>query len=97
MGLAAELLTAIDDRSLPYGFQPEVSLRTGEIVGVEALARWERPWGVEVSPNEFIPLAEATGLIRSLTSLTLRLALDEAMIWHNDGLKVPVSVNPPDA
>ena len=93
LGLAAELLTAIDDRSLHMAFQPEVSLHTGEIVGVEALARWERPWGEEVSPTEFIRLAEATGLIRSLTSLTLRIALDEAMIWHGDGLRVPVSVN----
>jgi diguanylate cyclase (GGDEF)-like protein len=93
LGLAAELLAAIDGDLLEMVFQPEVSLSTGEIVGVEALARWERPEGEPVSPVEFIALAEETGLIRSLTSLTLRLALDEAKAWHNRGVTIPVSVN----
>ena len=78
LGLAAELLTAIDEGKLELAFQPEFSLSTGEIVGVEALARWQRPSHGAVEPTEFIALAEETGLIRSLTSLTLRLALDEA-------------------
>ena len=93
LGLAAELLAAIDGDLLEMVFQPEVSLSTGEIVGVEALARWERPGEGSVSPIEFIALAEDTGLIRSLTSLTLRLALDEARAWHSQGVHVPVSVN----
>ena len=93
LGLAAELLAAIDGNMLEMVFQPEVSLRTGEIVGVEALARWERPGEGPVPPVEFIALAEETGLIRSLTSLTLRLALDEAQGWHSQGVNVPVSVN----
>jgi diguanylate cyclase (GGDEF)-like protein len=93
LGLAAELLAAIDGDLLEMVFQPEVSLSTGEIVGVEALARWERPEGEPVSPIEFIALAEETGLIRSLTSLTLRLALDEAKTWQAQGVTIPVSVN----
>ena len=93
LGLAAELLTAIDEGKLELAFQPEFSLRTGEIVGVEALARWQRPGHGAVPPVEFIALAEETGLIRSLTSLTLRLALDEAQTWKQRGVNIPVSVN----
>lgn len=93
LGLAAELLTAIDNDLLEMVFQPEISLSTGAIVGVEALARWDRPGCGQVPPVEFIALAEETGLIRSLTSLTLRLALDEALSWRKLGVHVPVSVN----
>ncbi|MEP7202038.1 MAG: EAL domain-containing protein [Ilumatobacteraceae bacterium] len=93
LGLAAELLAAIDGEMLEMVFQPEISLSTGAIVGIEALARWNRPDFGPVPPIEFIALAEDTGLIRSLTSLTLRLALDEARAWHKLGVHVPVSVN----
>jgi diguanylate cyclase (GGDEF)-like protein len=92
LGLAAELMIAIDNEELQLAFQPEFSLTTGQIVGVEALARWERS-GKFVPPAEFIPLAEDTGLIRSLTYLTLRRALDEAQTWWTNGVHVPVSVN----
>jgi len=91
--LAAELRSAIDDSRLELAFQPEVSLSTGQIVGVEALARWDRPGHGPVPPIEFIALAEETGLIRSLTSLTLRLALDEVQAWQRQGMYVPISVN----
>jgi diguanylate cyclase (GGDEF)-like protein len=91
--LAAELRLAIDDSKLELAFQPQVSLSTSEVVAVEALARWNRPGYGPVPPTEFIGLAEQTGLIRSLTSLTLRLALDEAQAWHRQGVHVPVSVN----
>jgi diguanylate cyclase (GGDEF)-like protein len=91
--LAAELRSAIDDGRLELAFQPEISLSTGEIVGVEALARWDRPGHGPVPPIEFIALAEETGLIRSLTSLTLRLALDEVQAWQEQGMHVPISVN----
>ena len=91
--LAAELRSAIDDGRLDLAFQPEISLSSGEIVGVEALARWDRPGHGPVPPIEFIALAEETGLIRSLTSLTLRLALDEVQAWQEQGMHVPISVN----
>ena len=93
LGLAAELMTAIDNEELELVFQPEYSLSTGDIIGVEALARWERPGHGPVPPSEFIPLAEETGLIRSLTYLTLRQALDQVQAWHARGVQVPVSVN----
>jgi diguanylate cyclase (GGDEF)-like protein len=91
-GLAAELVLAIENAEIELAFQPEYSLVTGVVVGVEALARWSRT-GEAVPPSEFIPLAEQTGLIRSLTQLTLRKALDEARVWRAAGKVVPVSVN----
>ena len=91
--LAAELLAALDNDELHMAFQPEFSLETGEVVGVEALARWQRPGRGFVPPSDFIPLAEQTGLIRPLTYLTLRMALDEAQAWQGSGVHVPVSVN----
>lgn len=93
LGLAAELLAAIDADDLELVYQPQCSLGTGEVVGVEALCRWHRTEHGPVPPVEFVALAEETGLIRSLTSLTLRHALDEAARWRAEGTAVPVSVN----
>lgn len=91
--LAAELLLAIENEQLTLAYQPEFALQTGQVVAVEALARWHRTGEADVAPSEFIPLAERTGLIRQLTHLTLRKALDEARVWHAAGVSVPVSVN----
>ena len=91
--LAAELLLAIENDEITMVYQPEHALDTGRIVGVEALARWKRPGQPDVTPSEFVPLAEQTGLIRQLTQLTLRKALDEVRAWHDAGAMLPVSVN----
>jgi diguanylate cyclase (GGDEF)-like protein len=91
--LAAELQNAIDHDNIELAFQPQFSVVTGEATGVEALARWNRPGHGPVPPVEFIQLAEDTGLIRSLTYLTLRLALDEARIWRRNDIHIPISVN----
>ncbi len=92
-GLAAELLLVIESDRLELAFQPEFSLESGDIVGVEALARWHRQDDGDVPPSEFIPLAEQTGLIRQLTRLTLCKALDEVRAWRTAGIGVPVRVN----
>jgi diguanylate cyclase (GGDEF)-like protein len=91
--LAAELLLAIDREEIKLKYQPEFALDTGRIVGVEALARWHRNDERDIPPMEFVLLAEQTGLIRHLTNLTLRKALDEAQAWQANGQRVPVSVN----
>ncbi len=93
LGLAAELLLAIEKEELTLVFQPTYTVGTGEIVRVEALSRWRRPGNTEVPPAHFIPLAEHTGLIRQLTRLTLQRALDAARTWQLAGVAVPVSVN----
>jgi diguanylate cyclase (GGDEF)-like protein len=91
--LAAELLLAIEADEITLVYQPEYILETGRIAGVEALARWMPPGQPAINPSTFVPLAEQTGLIRPLTHLTLRKALDQAHAWHEAGARLPVSVN----
>lgn len=90
---AASLLRAIEIGDIYLAYQPIFDSANGAIVGVEALARWNGPEGDAVPPDVFIPLAEETGLIRPLTMLTFRLALDEAARWKSAGSPMPVSVN----
>ncbi|MDX6373424.1 MAG: hypothetical protein QOD98_2412 [Nocardioidaceae bacterium] len=92
--LAAELLVAIEQDQITMVYQPEQDIESGRVVSVEALARWIRPGhSGNVAPSEFVPLAEETGLIRPLTHLTMRKALDEVKVWRDAGIHVPVSVN----
>jgi diguanylate cyclase (GGDEF)-like protein len=91
--LAAELLVAIESDEITLAFQPEYALDDGRIVGVEALARWMPVNQPPIQPSTFVPLAEQTGLIRSLTHLTLRKALDHVCEWRAADVVVPVSVN----
>src|SRR5206468_4496066 len=63
------------------------------ITGVEALVRWEHPSYGQVSPGEFIPLAEHSGAIVELTRWVLARALDQLALWHRRGLPVTMSIN----
>ena len=91
--LAAELQAAITERELEVYYQPKADLSTGRIVGVEALARWQHPQHGPIPPDEFVELAESTGLMRQMTTLVLELALDQIREWGAVGLVLPVSVN----
>ena len=71
------------DRELSLMFQPIVDVRTDRVVGFEALARWSSPELGQVSPAEFIPVAEQAGLINALTTVLLGKALAEAATWPN--------------
>jgi diguanylate cyclase (GGDEF)-like protein len=78
------LADAIQDQELQVYYQPIVSLTSGDVLSVEALVRWLHPqWGW-VAPNEFIPLAEADGLIVPLGQYVLSEAARQAAVWHND-------------
>jgi EAL domain-containing protein (putative c-di-GMP-specific phosphodiesterase class I) len=74
-------------------FQPRMDLRSGRCVGTEALLRWRHPHLGAVAPNEFIPLAEMTGLMRALTDWVLNHAARQTMEWHRKGMYLSVSVN----
>jgi diguanylate cyclase (GGDEF)-like protein len=87
------LRQALVDSELTVEFQPKLLLGTGEVTGFEALVRWRHPELGLVSPAEFIPLAEATGLIGALTSNVLRLSLETTRRWHDQGRKVGIAVN----
>jgi len=91
--LAGELRRAIDEGGLVVAYQPKASLEDGHIVGVEALLRWQHPDFGFVTPDEFIPLAERTGLIVPLTTYVLDRALRQCAQWLVDGFDVGVAVN----
>jgi diguanylate cyclase (GGDEF)-like protein len=93
LALAGALRSAIADGEIVLYFQPKADLRTGRIVGVEALARWQHPELGLVGPTEFVPIAEQTGLIGPLTSHVLDEALRQVREWSDAGLDLDVAVN----
>jgi diguanylate cyclase len=91
--LAADLERALRSGEIEVHFQPKADSRTGEVVGVEALARWRHPVHGLLQPDIFIPLAESTGLIRSLTRRVTDLALAQCKAWRLAGFDLHVAVN----
>jgi diguanylate cyclase (GGDEF)-like protein len=88
-----ELREALERGDLEVHIQPQVELRTGVIVGAEALARWRHPEDGVLLPDSFLPLAEHTGLMRPVAALVLDRALEACATWWAAGFEVPVSVN----
>jgi diguanylate cyclase (GGDEF)-like protein len=93
LALVAELRKAIEEDELVLHYQPKVDVLRGRVVGVEALVRWPHPKRGLVPPDEFVPLAERTGLIRPLTLWVLNTALKQRREWQGTDLAVPVAVN----
>jgi diguanylate cyclase (GGDEF)-like protein len=91
--LINDLRTAIDRRSLTLHFQPTRHVLTGSVHGVEALVRWQHPTLGLLQPDDFIPLAERTGLISPLTRTVLDLAIHELARLHRNGHALQMSVN----
>jgi diguanylate cyclase (GGDEF)-like protein len=91
--LLAGLRAALAEGALRVEYQPKIRLGGGEVTGFEALVRWRHPELGPVSPDEFVPLAEATGLISALTSTVLRTALTTCRTWHDAGKPVGIAVN----
>jgi diguanylate cyclase (GGDEF)-like protein len=91
--LASELRQAPTRNELVMHYQPKADVRTGRIVGAEALMRWRHPRHGVMMPDRFIPLAERSGLIRSLTMFAVETALAQARSWREAGIELTVSVN----
>jgi diguanylate cyclase (GGDEF)-like protein/PAS domain S-box-containing protein len=94
--LESDLRRAVDNREFVLYYQPKVSLKTGKIVGVEALIRWRHPQRGIVPPDQFISLAEETGLIVPIGLWVLREACTAMHRWHAEFPTIPpleVSVN----
>jgi diguanylate cyclase (GGDEF)-like protein len=94
LGLVAELRDAINTGQLALYYQPKITLAApAGSVSVEALSRWIHPTRGFVSPEEFIAVAEQTGLIMPLTDWVVATALGQCRVWLDEGLDVCVSVN----
>ncbi len=91
--LLRELRAALAAGSLTVNYQPKAHLRTGVVQGVEALVRWHHPLLGHIAPDEFIGLAEQSGLIEPLTEFVLRTALIDCRSWRDRGLDASVGVN----
>ena len=92
--LEAELRSAIDNGQITAFYQPQQCTKTGEVTGVEALARWIRPDGSVVPPSDFVPLSEEMGISDVLFQTIMECVCTEVAKWRAQGeWTVPVSVN----
>ncbi|MEV6790594.1 bifunctional diguanylate cyclase/phosphodiesterase [Streptomyces sp. NPDC051320] len=92
LGLLGDLRRALDAGEVELHYQPKVRF-DGQVAGLEALVRWVHPERGSVPPDEFIAIAESSGLMPHLTEYVLETALAQVAIWREQGLKVPVAVN----
>lgn len=91
--LMSELRRAIEKNDLTLFYQPKVSIKTNELYGAEALARWYHPIHGFIAPDEFVPMAERTRMIKQLTQWVLKRAFKDCAMWHEQGLNIKISVN----
>jgi diguanylate cyclase (GGDEF)-like protein len=93
LSLLGELRQALDDDVVDLHYQPKISMADSSLLGVEALVRWKHPQRGYVPPDEFIPLAERSGIMHLLTERVLTIALRQMRSWRELGLNVPIAVN----
>ncbi|RJX34277.1 MAG: EAL domain-containing protein [Desulfurivibrio sp.] len=91
--LMGELRQAIDNDELRLHYQPKININANIVSGVEALVRWQHPQHGFMPPDEFIPLAERTGLIKPLSLWVLKHAIEQTVKWHSAGLKLGIAIN----
>ncbi|MDQ3206040.1 MAG: EAL domain-containing protein [Pseudomonadota bacterium] len=91
--LLADLRRALAEGELSLVFQPKIDVVTGQVVHAEALLRWAHPTLGKVAPDEFIPLAERSGLIHEVTGFVLDESLRQQKRWTAQGLELSVAVN----
>ncbi|OGA97787.1 MAG: diguanylate cyclase [Burkholderiales bacterium RIFCSPHIGHO2_12_FULL_69_20] len=93
MRLDHAMRQALASQRFRLHYQPQIDLKTGAVIGAEALIRWRDPELGEVSPGQFIPVAEETGFIIAIGDWVLEQAVRQAVRWRDSGLVMPVSVN----
>ncbi len=93
LSLMGELRRAVAEDTLSLAFQPKIHLQSKKVIGAEVLLRWQHPDKGFIPPDEFIPLAEQTGLIKPLTEWVIRNAFESYARWCGSGLRVPLAIN----
>lgn len=93
LAMLGDLRQALNRNELLLYYQPKIDLRTGRIIGAEALARWEHFEHGMIVPDLFIPLMEQTGLIRGFTQTALDMALEQCARWRQLGYPLTIAVN----
>jgi len=93
LALMADLRKAINNNDLFLVYQPKMNVKTGAVTGVEALLRWQHPESGLIPPNDFIPMAEKSSVIKPLTVWVLNNALRQAAAFARSGLDITVAVN----
>ena len=93
LALLGDLRESLHDEGLHVEFQPKTDLRTGVVIGMEALARWHHPVHGHVTPDVFIPIAEQAGLIEEITDFVLARSLAAVRHWRQMGHEIGVAVN----
>jgi diguanylate cyclase (GGDEF)-like protein/PAS domain S-box-containing protein len=93
LSMVSDLRSAIANSEIDLLYQPQIDLRSGELVGAEALLRGRHPVHGQVSPEEFIASAESTDLIQPLTDWLINEALRQVVCWQQEGLNLRVAVN----
>lgn len=88
-----ELEQAIHQHHLSLYYQPQINMKTGGLYGVEALVRWQHPEYGIIYPDQFIGLAEESGLIEPLTKEVIRLAVEQSQHWQANNINISVSIN----
>lgn len=91
--LESDLRSAIHDGQMTLHYQPKVHAQSGELVGVEALVRWNHPTRGLLSPAVFVPIAEKSGLMCDLGAAVFGIALDQMTKWCAAGYRIPVAIN----
>ncbi len=91
--VADDLRAAMAKSELVNYYQPKVSVATGEVVGVETLVRWQHPVDGVIFPDQFISVAEASGLINALTQVVFTAAVTQAKVWQQAHLDLRIAVN----
>ncbi len=93
LALVSDLRAALQNGELAVHYQPKAELPSGRIIGVEALLRWNHPEHGLIPPDEFIPVAEHTGLMRTMTLFVLESAIRDCCDWTAGGRPLTVAVN----
>ena len=93
LALTAELRSAVAGPEISVWYQPQLDLRTGEVLAVEALVRWDHPRLGMLMPGSFVRIAEQSNLIKPLTGRVLQIVTDQVADWRRLGLDTRVAVN----